>query len=130
MEFKDILKSLRQSRGYSQVRLAEMLNVSSGLIGMYETGKRKPSFEQIEAIADFFNVSTDYLIGKETRSMYYLDPAAAEIARNLSGSEISLIEKFRQLNSLGANYLMEQLDYALSKEKYVKKGDVIESESA
>lgn len=130
MEFKDVLKQLRQGRGYSQMKLAEILGVSTGLIGMYEIGKRKPSYEQLEAIADLFNVSTDYLIGKENRSTYYLDPAAAEIAATLSGSEISLLKKFRDLNSSGRAYLMEQLEYALSKDKYIKKGDVSESESA
>ena len=100
MEFKDVLKQLRQSRGYSQVRLAELLDVSSGLIGMYEIGKRKPSYEQLESMADFFNVSTDYLIGKENRSTYYLDPAVAEIAASLSSEEVAIINAFRSADEI------------------------------
>lgn len=100
MEFKDVLKQLRQSRGYSQVKLAELLDVSSGLIGMYEIGKRKPSYEQLESMADFFNVSTDYLIGKENRSTYYLDPAAAEIAASLSSEEVAIINAFRSADEI------------------------------
>lgn len=130
MEFKDILKQLRQRRGYSQVQLADMLGVSSGLIGMYEIGKRKPSYEQLEAVADLFNVSIDYLMGKESGSTYYLAPAAAEIASSLSDSEISFLKKFRSLNTDGQSYIIDQLDYALSKEKYIKKGSISEFESA
>lgn len=51
MEFKDRLKSLRLKNGLSQAILADMLDVSSSLIGLYETGKRKPSAEKIESLA-------------------------------------------------------------------------------
>ena len=83
MEFKDVLKKLRKQRGLSQARLADELNVSPGLIGMYETGKRKPSFEQLEELADYFNVSIDYLTGKDERSLYYLTPEQAQFAQEM-----------------------------------------------
>lgn len=83
MEFKDNLKQLRNKRGLSQAELAEKLGFSTGLIGMYESGKRKPSYEALEIIADFFNISIDYLMGKESKSIYYLDPEAAEIAQEV-----------------------------------------------
>lgn len=83
MEFKDVLKELRIKRGYSQVSLAKALGVSKSLIGAYETGDRKPSFESQEEIADFFNVSIDYLLGRKNKSTYYLDPEAAEAAKEM-----------------------------------------------
>lgn len=83
MEFKDNLKILRKRKGLSQMELADKLGFSKSLIGLYETGDRKPSFESLEAIADFFNVTIDYLIGKESGSIYYLDPEAAEMAQEL-----------------------------------------------
>lgn len=84
MEFKDVLKNLRKARGLSQIELAAKLGVSPALIGMYETGQRKPSFEMEEAIGDFFNVSTDYLRGRESGSEYYLDPHVAQLAEEMS----------------------------------------------
>ena len=48
MEFSEVLKSLRKRRGLSQVKLADELGVSKSLIGYYETGERKPSFEALE----------------------------------------------------------------------------------
>ena len=82
-EFKDNLRELRRRKGLSQVELAEKMGFSKSLIGLYETGDRRPSFEALEAIADFFNISIDYLMGKDSKSIYYLDPEAAELAQEI-----------------------------------------------
>ncbi len=59
------LKELREKNGYTQESLAKRLNTSRSRIGMYEQGKRQPDFEMQEAIADLFNVSIDYLFGRD-----------------------------------------------------------------
>ena len=56
MEFKDVLKKLRTDKGMSQARLADELGVTTSTVGMYETGRRKPSYEALEAIADYCDV--------------------------------------------------------------------------
>lgn len=84
MEFKDRLKELRSLRGLSQVALAEKLGMSKSTIGAYETGDRKPSYEVLEELADFFNVTIDYITGKEGGSTYYIDPEAAAMAQEIS----------------------------------------------
>lgn len=63
-EFKDILKGLRHERGFSQIALSDKMNISKSTIAMWETGKRLPSRDNMEEIADIFNVDTDYLYGK------------------------------------------------------------------
>lgn len=63
-EFKDMLVFLRKREGLSQFELGEKLGLTKSTISMYENGKRKPSFEALEAIADFFNVSMNFLMGK------------------------------------------------------------------
>ena len=83
MEFKERLKELRKARNISQATLAERLGMSKSTIGMYETGAITPSYEALNAIADFFNVSLSYLNGEEDISMYYLDPEVAELAKQL-----------------------------------------------
>lgn len=63
--FSDRLRFLRQKAGLSQQDFAKMLgSVSKSSINMYERGEREPSIETLEAIADFFNVDLDYLLGK------------------------------------------------------------------
>lgn len=59
------IRQLRDSRNITQTALADFLNVSPSTIGMYEQNRRKPSFEMLEAIADFFNVSLDYIMCKD-----------------------------------------------------------------
>jgi len=56
---------LRQRAGMSQSELAEKSGCSRSAIGMYETGKREPDYETLEAFADIFNVDIDFLIGRD-----------------------------------------------------------------
>lgn len=58
------LKILREELGLKQEELAQKLSVSPSSIGMYETNKREPNSEIIIKIANFFNVTIDYLLGK------------------------------------------------------------------
>lgn len=62
--FSDRLKSLREEHGLSQIQLAKALGMSNGAIGNYESGQRKPRYEDLENIADYFNVELDYLLGR------------------------------------------------------------------
>lgn len=64
MDFSIRLKQLRKENSITQEDLAVLLKVSKSSIGMYETGKRVPELATLEAIADYFNVDMDYLMGK------------------------------------------------------------------
>ena len=83
MDIAERLKELRKQRGYSQSELAKQLHVSKSTISMIELGSRQPSIEVMEMIADFFNVSLDYLRGEDDISLYYLDPEVAQMAQEL-----------------------------------------------
>lgn len=58
------LKELRKEKELTQLQLAEKFNISKSSISMYESGSRMPEYETLEAIADYFNVNLDYLVGK------------------------------------------------------------------
>ena len=62
--FGDRLKLLRKNSGYTQKELGEKLNVSGRVIGYYESNERFPDKDTLTDIADFFNVSVDYLLGR------------------------------------------------------------------
>ncbi|WP_227275893.1 helix-turn-helix domain-containing protein [Vagococcus fluvialis] len=53
---------LREKRGLSQSQLADELSVATSTVGMWETGKRALKDETIKVLADYFNVSADYLL--------------------------------------------------------------------
>lgn len=58
------LKELRKKKGVSQLRMATDLNTTQNTISRYETGEREPGIAELIKIADYFNVSVDYLIGR------------------------------------------------------------------
>ena len=60
------LKELRKSNGLTQEELAEILNVRKQTICGYERGIREPTIGKLIAIADSFNVSCDYLLGRKS----------------------------------------------------------------
>lgn len=67
MAFNDKIKKLRLSRGLTQADVAKGIilprnkKIGPSAVGMYEQGRRKPSFEVLEAFADFFNVDLNTL---------------------------------------------------------------------
>ena len=63
MEFKIRLKELRQEKGVSQQEIATLLNMSKMAISHWEKGNSEPSIEQLKALACYFDVSIDYLVG-------------------------------------------------------------------
>ena len=64
----DTLKELRTRRRLTQQEVADALNVSKNTVYSWENGIRKPTLELMPAIADFFNVTTDYLFGRESQA--------------------------------------------------------------
>lgn len=70
-KFNERLKDLRKEKDISQAEFAKYIGISKSSINMYERGEREPGIETLEAIADYFNVDMDYLLGKsEHRSKY------------------------------------------------------------
>ncbi|MBS5851808.1 MAG: helix-turn-helix transcriptional regulator [Firmicutes bacterium] len=65
MEFKARLKELRIENNESQQDLGRILNMSKMAISHWESGHSEPSIAQLIIIADHFEVSVDYLIGRE-----------------------------------------------------------------
>ena len=65
IRFGERLRDLRQEQNIGQVELATKIGVSKGIISLWEQGKREPTLSSLVAIADYFNVTIDYLIGRE-----------------------------------------------------------------
>lgn len=59
------LRTLREKKGLLQKELAMSLNTSTSTIGMYEHERREPDNKTLKKIANFFNVSIDYLLDNE-----------------------------------------------------------------
>jgi len=62
MKFR--LKELRRERHISQLKLALDLNINQNTISRYENMEREADYETLIKIADYFDVSLDYLLGR------------------------------------------------------------------
>ncbi len=62
------LKELREQRHLTQLELAQSLRITRSALSLYELDKRDPDTTLLTQIADFFNVSTDYLLGRNKTS--------------------------------------------------------------
>lgn len=62
--FSERLKTLRAEKGVRQSELAALIGVRNTAVSMMESGSRSPSVEVLCALADYFDVSLDYLVGR------------------------------------------------------------------
>lgn len=84
--FSDRLRALRIESHTTQERLADDLGVAKSLISMYENGKRLPSYEMLENIADYFNISMASLVGQEMESFPDMLPVVSRRVPILGGA--------------------------------------------
>ena len=90
-EFSERLTDLRENKGWSKTYVAKTIGLSSmQTYANWEYGRTEPDFETTKKLANLFNVSTDYLLGRETsdKSDIDLDKAIDE-SRSFDGKPIS-----------------------------------------
>ncbi|GGE08053.1 hypothetical protein GCM10011571_06610 [Marinithermofilum abyssi] len=68
MSFPARLKALRRQRQWTQEQLGKKVNVTKASISCYEKGTRTPDLETLHRLADVLEVSTDYLLGRESNA--------------------------------------------------------------
>lgn len=84
MSLGEILRNLMDERDITQKKLADSLNVGASTLGNYIQNTREPDYDMLRALANYFNVSTDYLLEHEANE-------------NLSHHENELLRIFRAL---------------------------------
>ncbi|UZQ51626.1 helix-turn-helix domain-containing protein [Clostridium kluyveri] len=103
-----IIRQLRKENDITQANLAKAVGVTTSSIGMYETGVRKPSYEVIVKLANYFNVTTDYLLeNKESKNTINIKK---EFNPKLSIKEQERLDK-------QAEKLIDELTVSLSQNK-------------
>ena len=76
-KFGEILMQLRQEKHLSQAELGHIIYVSGGTISNYEKGVHYPDVEKLVRLADYFNVSIDYLLGRAEQEAISAAPLEA-----------------------------------------------------
>lgn len=105
------LAELRKERNMSQKEFSKIFNVAQNTISQWEQGKRNMDTEILLKLADFFQVTTDYLLG---RSEAALRPANAFV---LSASEEMMVKKYRTLPPLSQETIDTVLESLYVKEQ-------------
>lgn len=85
----DKIKALRKEHNMTQNDLAQKLNVAQGAVAMWETDKRTPDVDMLKKIANYFNVSLDWLTGNS---------------------------EYRNVNEYGGNQELSNVYFSLAKE--------------
>lgn len=107
MELGKRLRELRIKNGYKQDDILKKFNISSGRYSQYESGRRKPDYELLAEFADFYNVSIDYLLGRQIISMSEekdLPIEVFELINKLSGANHEDLKNI----AMYTDYVLEQ----------------------
>lgn len=89
------ISDLREQKGWTQEELAEKLGITRAALSHYEKNRRKPDFETLTTLADLFEVSIDFLVGRIAVPDQTLTPRVREFADSLELSDDALLQKFR-----------------------------------
>lgn len=110
MSVKLRLKEVRKSRRLTQAQVAEGVNCSASTLSRYETGKRQPPLDMLVRLADFFDVSLDYIFGRTPP-----DSSA------LSSYEKDMLESFRNVPDTVQDDIVDFLNLRQSKKETFRK---------
>ena len=78
--FRIRLKTLREQAGYSQYSFADAFGCAQSTVGSWEAGRREPPYKTLVKLADFFGVTTDYLLGRTDRPEIHVIDNPPELA--------------------------------------------------
>lgn len=119
------LKQLRENKGLTQAELAKLVDISASSIGMYEQGRREPSQEVLLQFADFFNVSVDYILGRDKSSTKasHSPKDQRDLSEFLNNTEIMFDGELHQLDDEDREKLRHALEFVFwqAKEKNKRK---------
>lgn len=108
MNFAQILTDLREEKGVYQKELASHLNVSIATISNYENGVHHPDLATLCQIADYFGVTTDYLLG---RSPYIFDTNTLARPLTKDYTVANFLDTTLSLSQRDMTSLLEYMDY-------------------
>lgn len=113
MKFKDRLVQLRKEFGLTQIEFAEKIGFSRTAISAWEIGRNEPSNEDTIKIANFFNVSVDYLIGKSNIK----NPEKID----MDDVDVSFLAGVKGLNETNKMIIQNTLEALLTKQEKDEK---------
>ena len=96
------LKELRVAKNYEQKKISEEFSLSRGTYSLYESNQRRPSYEILVKFADYYNVSVDYLLGRDD---------------NKSVAKFQKFSKYSE-NEMGIIHMVHEMDNSHQKSAF------------
>jgi transcriptional regulator with XRE-family HTH domain len=98
-KFPSRLHSARQLRGLSQSELAARSGLQPSAVSHFETGRRSPSFDNLKALSNALDVSTDYLLGRvdEPRVTGVVADQLFRHAEKMTKSDLETLTSFAEM---------------------------------
>ena len=129
MEIGHIIAELRKQKRWTQSDLAEKLSVTKGAVGMWETNKRYPTTEKLIQLSQYFNVTTDYILGLTTENLVEKDDCSENKSstlsfdgiqsyNNLTEREQEVVNTYRMLNKDNKDIIVGEMKKYLKEQKY------------
>ena len=125
------IKQLRKKKGISQSELAELIGVKNNTVSTWERGTRKPDFEALNLLSDYFEVSFEYILGSSDKEEARVKPTQEELdslALSALADELyDNVKKYCRLSTksqkmidalINATYQMEKQDGELKGEAF------------
>lgn len=126
MKIGDIMKKLREDRGLSQASVCRALDIDQSTLANYENNRRVPKSDILVAVANYFNVSTDYLLGLTSNPFSQSEKVPKDLNKFLQQSEIIFDGNAYNLDDEERAMVMQSLKvafYAAKKANKRKKDD-------
>ena len=125
------IKQLRKKKGISQSELAELIGVKNNTVSTWERGTRKPDFEALNLLSNYFEVSFEYILGssdKEEARVVPTQDELNELALSALADELyDHVKKYSMLSNksqkmidalISATYQMEKSEGELKGESF------------
>ena len=113
----NIYKQLRLKKNLTQIELSDKLNVTQATISKWEKGKSIPDIMTLKTLAEFFNVSIEYLLGQETSKLSTKETRIPVLGRIPAGIPIEMIEDVLDYEELKPEMLIGDKKYFALKVK-------------
>ncbi|OAZ49267.1 helix-turn-helix domain-containing protein [Paenibacillus polymyxa] len=94
MNYGTRIAELREHKGLKQEELAQSLGITRAALSHYEKNRRKPDFETLTKLADIFEVTIDYLVGRTSQPTAILDSGVREFVDQLELSDEDILRRF------------------------------------
>lgn len=112
------IKELREERCLSQANLASAIDTSQRNIGRWENEENEPTYSQLVKLADYFNVSIDYLVGREDD--FGNINVAGQLTDQLTADERELLSCFNATDFAGREALLISARALAGKKEKIK----------